>query len=360
MKKSLLFVSALFMSAAAANAQITITMADVAMPTTVIKQATDTIVAPSIIGSSGISQTWNMTALGQDQLDTLTFIGPTWTPFLSSYPGTNEGLHFGGSSSSNYGYLTINSTGLSIQGNSSIQDFGGGPSTIKQHNMPPQKVMTFPSTYLSNFTNNYVTDATFYFGADPGIGFTLDSVRQKSVISGTANCDAWGTITTPLITTPTGCLRFYEVTMQTDSLWAYAFGTWNFVQETKDTMYHYSWWANGIGFPLVESDVDASDIPMNAKWLMATPAAGINEASENIDMKMYPNPAQNEVTFEVDAEKVASISVFDVSGRYVTSQLVSQDKVTINTSALANGSYTYVLISKQKSMMNRGKFTIAK
>src|ERR1043165_4026159 len=71
MKRSLLFLSALFVAAFTANAQITITISDIASPTTIINQAQDTMPATSLIGSSGVNQTWNMSSLAQHTIDTL-------------------------------------------------------------------------------------------------------------------------------------------------------------------------------------------------------------------------------------------------------------------------------------------------
>jgi hypothetical protein len=301
-----------------------------------------------------------MSSLAQHTIDTLTFIGPTWAPETATFPGTNMAAKFNTQGQVGYAYIDKSTSSMKILGNSGTQDFGTGPININQVNTPAEILTNFPSTYLSTFNNNFLTEAKFYFGIDPGIGFTIDSVRQKSVVAKTSLVDAWGTVVTPLITTPVQTLRYYNTRMSIDSTWVYAFGMWNFFQEAKDTSYQYSWWANGIGFPLIEADVDASDVPMNVSWLMATPAAGIDDLSSAGSLNVYPTPAQNDVTFSIANGKGVAVQLFDVTGRMIGSYPVNGDKLTISVASLANGVYTYALIDADKAIMNRGKFTVAK
>ena len=75
---------------------------------------------------------------------------------------------------------------------------------------------------------------------------------------------------------------------------------------------------------------------------------------------MYPIPAQNEINFVIDASKVASIQLFDISGRLIDTYIVSNDKAVINTSDLSNGVYSYSVIGKENVILNQGKFTVVK
>lgn len=361
MKKTLLFTTTLLVGALASNAQITVTSADIASPITVIQQAQDTM--PTVtVGSSGISQTWNMSALNTHTTDTLNFISPTWAPAAAQFPTANLSIQFAGFGQNAYVYATNTASSMTILGQSAVQDFGGGPIAVVQKNTPAEILTNFPSTYLSNFTQNYVTDGTFYLGIDPGIGFVIDSIRQKSSITKYSNVDAWGTITTPLISA-VPCLRYYSTKHNTDSLFAYAtlLGGWAFIQETIDSSKSYSWWANGIGFPLVELNTNwAADTVTSASWLKATPAAGINDYTALATVNVYPNPAQNEITFDVDASKVSAIQVYDVTGRMVGTFPVSSATTKIDVASFANGMYSYLLIDRDDQLVNRGKFAVAK
>lgn len=359
MKKSLLILSAFIVSALGTKAQITITMADIASPVTVIQQATDTM--PTIaVGAAGISQTWNFAALNTHSTDTLNFISPGWAPQAAQFPGSNLAVEFSGQNA--YAYASNTSSAMTVMGSSTVMDFGAGPSNLIPKNTPAEILTNYPATYLSNFVNNYTTNLTYFFGVDPGFGFVVDSIRQKTMVTKTSNVDAWGTISTPLMST-VPCIRFNVTKNSVDSLWAYitSLGGWNFIQETVSDSREFSWWANGIGFPLVDASTNmAADTVWQVQWLKAAPTAGINDYSSKTDVNVYPNPAQNDITFALSASKVNAIQVLDITGRLIETYSVSSDNVKINISTFANGIYTYSIIGKDNSILNRGKFTVAK
>lgn len=358
MKKSLLIISAFVFGALSVKAQITITTADVATPTKIIYQANDTLLtSPTIIGSFGTSQTWNMSSLNNNTTDTMTFISYAWAPdtnFSTSNLVVKQGWQ------NNFTYLTNSASGLTNLGSKANTDFGGGPSTVRQINSPSEILMNFPGTYLIAYTNNYITTTPpFYFGIDPGIGFVVDSVRQKSDVKKTVLVDAWGSLTSPLGTF--NVLRSEETIVRHDTIDAYIFGSWNDAVITQaDSTTGYSWWANGVGFPLVSIKLDSLSNIKQTQWLLALPSVGINEYTAPTQVNIYPNPAQNEITFAVEASKVISIQVFDIAGRMIDSYPVSGALASINTSDFANGIYTYALVGLDNAILNRGKFTVAK
>ncbi|HEY0029314.1 MAG TPA: T9SS type A sorting domain-containing protein [Bacteroidia bacterium] len=357
MKKNLLIISALVFGAFGAKAQITITTADVAFPPALIQQAHDTLPTVSA-GSSGINQTWNMTALQTHSLDSLNFIAPGWAPESAEFPGSNLAVQFSGPENA-YGYASNTASSMTLLGNSAEVDFGGGLDTLVQKNTPAEILTNFPSTYLSNFTNNYVSEAMFELGFDPGVGFTIDSARQKSVVTKTSNVDAWGTITTPLGSFPS--LRYHVEKRNVDSLFIKAFGAWSFFQETIDSTKQYSWWANSIGFPLVDATIDwATGAVTSVDWLKTPLTAGINVSTVSSAVNVYPNPAQNDITFMLESAKVSAVQVYDIAGRMIDSYPVSNDNLRINTSEFANGIYTFAVIGADNAIVNRGKFTVAK
>ena len=359
MKKNLLLTTALLLGALATNAQISINMADVASPITVIQQAQDTM--PTVtVGGSGISQTWNMSALNTHTTDTLNFISPTWAPAAAQFPTANLAIQFVGGQSA-YAYANKTASSFTLMGNSGIQNFGAGPTAVVQKTTPAEILTNFPSTYLSTFTQTYLNEGKFYFGIDPGIGFVIDSIGLKSTITKYSNVDAWGTITTPLLSA-TPCLRYYSPKHNTDSLFIYStFTGWVFFQETIDSSKSFSWWANGIGFPLVELNTHwAADTVRDGSWLKATPTASINDYSSVSKVNVYPNPAQNEITFDVDASVVSAIQVYDLTGRMIGSYPVSNAITKIDVALFADGMYSYSLISKIGQLVNRGKFTVSK
>jgi Secretion system C-terminal sorting domain len=361
MKKNVLLFSSLLMGATAATAQITITSADVVTPIQVVYQANDTLPSALLsVGSAGPSQTWNMTMLNTSTIDTMTFISYSWAP-NANFPTSNLVMRQG--AGANYGYLTNNASALTSEGFAGAVDLGIGPINITQINTPAEKIMTFPATYLTAFTNNFTqTVPTFFLGVDPGVGLTIDSIRQKSVRQKSVVIDAWGTLTTPLGTF--NVIRSKETVIQHDTTDIMIYSTWNpfpgMPLITADSTVGYTWWANGVGFALASIKLDSAGGLAQVQWLKQLPVTGINEYTNAEEVNVYPNPAENEITFAVDVAKAMAIQVYDVAGRMIHSYSVSADKAAINVSDFTNGAYLYSILGKEGIVINRGKFTVAK
>ncbi len=362
MKKILLLASALFLFALGANAQITITTADIAAPIKIIYQSNDTMPTVSQ-GSFGISQTWNMSALNTHTTDTMTFVSASWVP-NASFSSANLAMKQGWQN--NYAYLVNSATGLASLGSAGTVDFGAGPFTIDQVNSPADQLMNFPGNYLTTFTSNFLTTTPkIYLGFDPGVGFVIDTIQIHSGSSKTVEIDAWGSLTTPLGTY--NVLRAKETIIKYDTtdICLLALGGWNPIpgftpQLSADSTTTYTFWANGVGFPLASLTMDSTSNVRSATWLQALPAVGINEQTNATVVNVFPNPAQNQINFTVEAQKVAAIQILDITGRMIDFILVTGDNVVVDISKLANGVYSYTLVGADNAILNRGKFTIAK
>ncbi len=366
MKKQLLFISSGILLAVASNAQITITTADISTINTTIRQANDSMATVSI-GNSGTNQTWDLSGLNSHTEDTLYFLNPASTPAPTAFPTANLAVKLNQQGNDAYIYAINNASGLSFLGNRVALDLGtGSPIIITQRNTPSEIQANFPSTYASSYTNNYVTnvlDSVMQTINTPFGAFFVDSIKMVSHVTKTSTCDGWGTVTTPLSGTGFNALRFETVKINADTIWAYlsTFGMWTEIQGTLDTTKTFTWWANGVGFPLAEVTVDYySDIAKTATWLKVAPTVGINEYSNTLDANIYPNPAQNVIYFATKADKVNSVQVFDINGKLVRSFNVTNDISSLDVSELSNGMYTYSIIAKDRSVANRGKFTVAK
>ncbi len=357
MKKSLLSIAIVCFGLLSASAQITITTADVAAPSKIIYQETDTLPTISIGAPGATSQTWNMLALKTGTKDTLSFLNANWVP-NASFPTANLALKQG--YQTNYSYLINSGAGLFSLGLAASVDFGSGLTPIKQISSPAEKLMVFPATYNTSFTNNFTTTTpTFYININPGI--QIDSARGKSVVQKTALVDAWGSITTPLGTY--NVIRSKEIRINHDTMDALIppFGWQNGAQKASDSVVTYTWWANGIGFPIVTATMDSTGLGVKSvQWLQSLPITGINEVASSVNVNVYPNPAENELNISIDGLKTESIQVFDITGRLINSYSVQNNYALINTTTFANGIYTYSIIGKENAVLNRGKFTVAK
>jgi len=357
MKKTLLF-SFLGLCAVGADAQITLTTADIATPTKVIYQAQDTMPTVSI-GGSGASQSWNMTALNTHTVDTLTFLPYSSAP-NPKFSSANIAVKFGWQNS--YAYLNNNSSSAAILGSSGIVDFGNGPTQVDQVNTPGEILANWPATYLSSFSSTYSTNSKYYFGIDPGVGVVIDSVRTHGRVVKNVNYDAWGTVTTPLGSYAS--LRSKQTIVRRDStdVFVAMLGGWqNNISTSADSSANYTWWANSVGFPLVEFEMDSVGSVRNVSWLLALPmTVGVNEFTSATEINVYPNPAQDHINIVVDAAKVSSVQIYDITGRMIESVSITSDRALINTSGYANGAYSYSVLDRNDAIVSRGKFSVAK
>ncbi|MCW3103092.1 MAG: hypothetical protein JWO09_1532 [Bacteroidetes bacterium] len=360
MKKSLLFLS--LAGAITAQAQITLTSADMITPSNVLLQANDSTVSGISMGSAGTSQTWNMSALGMNSQDTLTVMPYSAMP-NPKFAGANLVIKYGYQQI--YNYMNNSASMLKGLGIGAMVDFGAGLTQLNQVSTPYETLMPYPSTYGTSFTDNHVNSASFYYGASG-----VDSIRMRSRIQKTSTADAWGTITTPLGTFAS--LRFMEVSHNWDTTEYYvgALGGWQTgpgaaipPQVSQDSSKSYTWWANSVGFPIAQATVDYTTLmPTGITWLSAYPMpVGVNELTANaLEINVYPNPAQDQVNFMVDSEAAAAVQIFDITGRQIGAFGITSDLSTISTSAYANGIYTYVVIGKDAQVVTRGKFSVAK
>lgn len=269
MKKSLLFVTSFCIYFLNTTAQITITTADMPVPTKVIYQANDTLPTVSV-GSAGAAQTWNLTAVVQHTVDTSMVLPYSAAP-NTEFSTANLAIQQGNQNF--YGYLINNSSNMTFLGGGGLADIGGNQVQINQISTPAEILFNFPTTYNSSFTNNFSTNAKFYFGQTIQ-GITIDSIKQKSSIQKTFIVDAWGSLTTPLAGGPYDVLRTKETKISNDTTMAFFFGGWNDIPGgiTSDSVVTYSWWANGIGAALATATMDTSGAVGNFQWLTAPPA----------------------------------------------------------------------------------------
>jgi Secretion system C-terminal sorting domain len=334
MKKSLLTFTGLA-ALTAVNAQTTITTADLPALLTVIHQTRDTSMTQSP-GASGIGQTYNFTALLDQQEDSTTFTNPMWTPYGTAFPQANMALMI--NQGDTYLYAENTGTELLIHGQAA-DPFGTGVIALAFTN--PETQMTFPAAYGGGFADTAGGTTQFYFGMDPGIGFTVDSVRVHSTIVKYSDYDAWGSAQTPLGTF--NVLRQNTWRRQIDTIDIYAFGQWapNFFSQSDSTR-TYSYWTNGIGSPIVElTDQDDLGFITDCRWVKTNPTVtGVPSNENTAVINAYPNPAADVISFSTPTGE-GSIELIDVTGRVVKTAVINSDITQMNVSDLAEGSYVW-------------------
>ena len=356
MKKHLLLFALVIIIGNAIQAQITISQWDVANVGTQLLQANDTVKSNTIgslsPGSSGANQTWNFSSLLSGWIDTLTFTNPAWLANGSNFPTSN--LAVINSTDSSVAYLKNSSTGLYVEG---VYGNFAGFRSIKFK--PTEEIIAFNDTFNTSFSNKSGFSMKDKYTQQAGI----DSIKVSHTKTKTSKTDAWGTVTTPLGNFSS--LRHKEKVITIDSIFVHVtlFSSWvSAGAPTVDTSWHFSWWANNAGFPLVEFDSIANDTIRNITWLKVLPYPGaVNEVSQLNALHTYPNPASDHITFEIKNTEAYRLELFDLNGKRLSAFPTNKtNRVTINVEEYSQGIYFYRLTDKNQNTLNRGKFNIVR
>lgn len=87
-------------------------------------------------------------------------------------------------------------------------------------------------------------------------------------------------------------------------------------------------------------------------------STSINEV-DNIKVSVYPNPVQNFINFEVNANNY-SVKIVDITGKTVSNTISTSSKHKVNTANLNNGIYFYTIINNNGNVITTNKFVVAK
>jgi hypothetical protein len=350
MKKQLLSIFAL-MSFGAVTAQITITQADVAPLGYVIFRGTDTTYTETLIGPGGTGMSWDFSGIVDDEGDTLAISDPTVLPSYTNFPSSNIAIINGGGTA----YGILNSSSLNIIGQTAIV---AGTDIVVDVN-PAEIIANFPANYADSYFNS-----SRAFGEFPFTATGIDSARVISLKEKQVDVDAWGSLIIPfgtfnVIRVKEEIVQFDTIDIHTTGFPPFIPGAWtNFqVDETHTT--HYSFWANGIGFPVMEIDSIHATGEVNVTWVLQTPQVGIKEQVASTNSMVYPNPAKDLVTIKLSQNISATIEVTDVLGKQVKTLNNQKIASTLNVADLMEGIYVYK-VTYANGKAESGRFVISK
>ncbi len=353
MKKSLLCIAVLAIGSTL-TAQITINQGDLVPLYAGVYQINDS--TPTVTpGNAGANQTYNLTALNNQSSDTIVFTQPQFTPNGSSFPGSNVAAVF----NTNQAYVYFNSspTAFEITGQAA-NPIGSGIIEIPFSDF--EKVLDLPTTYNTGFVDSARGEGYTYLGYDPGVGFVIDSVHIRTTIVKTSIADGWGSATTPLGTY--NVLRVNATRLQIDTVDVQTMNVWIYdAAITMDSVRTYTYWANGIGFPLAElTDYQDFGTITSATWIATLPQqnVGVSEFANETNMNVYPNPSVETVTFVSNGADVALINILDINGRIVRTANVTADQTSVNVSDLSSGMYFYQAVGANGTILEKGKLNV--
>jgi hypothetical protein len=86
---------------------------------------------------------------------------------------------------------------------------------------------------------------------------------------------------------------------------------------------------------------------------------GVNEFAADNSVSVFPNPSSTTTNFEVNDANAFEIVVYDMTGREIKRQEIISNKVSIDSYTMAQGVYSYTILSKENSVLSRGKFSVS-
>jgi hypothetical protein len=78
------------------------------------------------------------------------------------------------------------------------------------------------------------------------------------------------------------------------------------------------------------------------------------------ELSVYPNPASSVINFSTMSMEAYKVTVYDVTGKVIATELFEESKSKLNISSLNNGMYLYTVSGKNNQVLNTGKFNVSR
>jgi len=328
------------------NAQITLTDADIgSIGSTYILGVDESLDSTFTLGNAGPNQTWNFSALGIDDLDTISFVDPAMTPYGVDFPNSNLCITQG--STPGYAYLEYNTSLLQIIG------LAGDPANVGQvfvlEQEDPLTVATFPFTYGDLLNDTSIIDISIAYSAFPG----TDSVRYRNVVNRELTGDAYGDLN--LYSGTFNTLRVKEISAATDSIWVHSIFGWALVQDSAYTDSTFTWWGNGAGYFLAEASYSGPELSYVA---YQDPNVVSNVKPTDLAFNTFPNPATDRVIIQRDQAIPADLELINLQGQVLRKQRSKGFEVEIPVADFPNGTYLLRVTDAKSGTVHVGKLSV--
>lgn len=235
------------------------------------------------------------------------------------------------------------------------------PFKVTMNFTNPQKLLQFPSTMGTSFEDTLFFDALI---KDPAYAQFVDSARVKRFQTIDSEIDAWGTVTIPSGTFT--CLREKRTEISTDSAWVestafgFTFDTLAYTQVVTELV--YNWYTEDYNLPLVEIRTETGGA-INSIHFRSQPSeccVGVEENELGVKFNVYPNPASEMITVLTTHNEQSFISMYDMTGREVLNQSISQAQSQFSVENLANGMYLYRIQDANGKLIKAEKIMVQK
>lgn len=371
MKKVLLSVVT-GLVAFSAQAQLTITQADFASVNDKVVLATDTVAPGLTLGATGSGQVWNFTALSADEMDSLMFIDPASLPEAADYPTANISFMQMGANA----YVEKSANGVEVLGLAGQLE--GAPFAVNAPMNPTQTIMVFPASLGTSFNDTSQIDVVIDITA-VAQGFA-DSARLKRTYYHQHSVDAEGQLTLDIGSW--AALRDKVDETMIDSMWIYAstanpiFGIeqgWQIVPDavaafigldggiTTSQDRFYRFYGANSKFFYAEINVNPqTDAVESARYQSNVNELSVPESVYNSKaVSVFPNPATDNINVLVkDIKGAVTFTMFDATGRQVSSAQLTGTQNNVNVSGLTSGLYMFRATNSKGELVKTGKLTI--
>lgn len=254
-------------------------------------------------GSSGASQTWDLSGMIDQNTNTTIFGAASGT-----FAGANIAQNTAGSSIE----MLQNSSGQYVHG------INAGGTMISYSN--PMTFLEFPLTMSTTGSDSHLCTFT-----SSGYAFTRAGTSSWEV-------DGWGSVTTPN-GTYNNVLR---VKINQDYTDTYSLGTIDYAVEI------YQWMSAGIHVPVASVTTVVTDLGSNEYGSYYSGNAGVDVLSKT-KLSVFPNPVKDNIYFSTEEDEIESIVITDLSGKVLLSVNQFNANEPFNISELNSGVYFVTL-----------------
>jgi len=292
------------------------------------------------------AQTWNYASLGNSGTSQYLFVDPAATEYHAAFKSSNlaDTLLYG------TGYTYFLSSPTTFSGTGYGESKYGFALSIT---LSPYFVQVpLPATLGTIDGGVSKGDSTMAINYAP-----YDSGKAKIEIHYADTVDAYGTMTTPYGTQNVIRQKHYDVTV--DTLWGHiAHGAWTIFRTTTTVNYTYRWYAKGLSYYFAIMQMDHTNTKDSIiQWYNGT-NLGVGDISNSKYTSLYPNPCQTQITFNCSAPQAKQVSVFDMTGRQLSTQEMNSGMTLMNTSTYKAGMYFYRVSDISGNVLDRGKFIV--
>ena len=287
-------------------------------------------------GAGGANLTWDFSNFSLNTPNKLEFQNASETPYAATFPNTIAAYYRDGLQlpSAKLGYEFFSTAGnmLTKKGIANVLN-------VVVNYTDPKKVLTYPFTFGSNFTDDFSATYTVQ-GA---------TVSEQGTVS--VSADGYGTLILPFGTVQ-NVLRVHTTETYTQTIPGFP-NPLNYVTHT------YNWYRPDWAFPVISITTETVDVsPQTVTTAFFVNYIPTNVGTPTIDnsnnsLSVYPNPATTttNVQFDLPTLAHAQLAIYNAVGQLVSSDFdattVGKQNIVVDCSQYPRGVYTIVLTTAE-------------